>query len=214
MPDPSSLSTLSRPCYRTQLKDSKQVLQCLQRGLKVARSCAEVSVQYALYVEVLNFYIVYFQRECESVRDASVWTISLRRAKGTHGDRGRFPLSPRPHFTACSSGHGRPHLQNWRAGTGKPRIVGGHGRDRSGEKALSEYGGACQGAQGAGRSLCGARALGFVRSMFCRRSMSRYRRHINFCAHPRHTFFAIYYYSSRFLRLSFRHAKPYYTPFP
>jgi hypothetical protein len=55
------------------------VLQCLQRGLKVARSCAEVSVQSALYVEVLNFYIIYFQRECESVRDASSRTASLRK---------------------------------------------------------------------------------------------------------------------------------------
>lgn len=51
-----------------QLKDGKQVLQCLQRALKVARSCAEVAVQVALYVEILNVYITYFERDCDSVR--------------------------------------------------------------------------------------------------------------------------------------------------
>lgn len=61
-------SFLSPRLVSVQLRDGKQVLQCLQRGLKVARSCPEAAVQAALYVEVLNVYIGYFKRECEAVR--------------------------------------------------------------------------------------------------------------------------------------------------
>ena len=47
--------------------DAKQVLQCLQRALKVANGCMETNVQVALYIEVLNHYIVHYRRGVETV---------------------------------------------------------------------------------------------------------------------------------------------------
>ncbi|EDQ86414.1 uncharacterized protein MONBRDRAFT_28281 [Monosiga brevicollis MX1] len=50
-----------------ELHDGKQVFQCLQKAVKVAKSCIESAVQVALYTEIFNVYLLYFQRGCESV---------------------------------------------------------------------------------------------------------------------------------------------------
>lgn len=41
------------------MKKGKRVLQCLQKALKVADSCMEITVQVSLFVEIFNYYIVY-----------------------------------------------------------------------------------------------------------------------------------------------------------
>ncbi len=44
------------------------MLQCLQRALKVARTCSEKAAEVALYVEILNYYVYYFEKSCDQVR--------------------------------------------------------------------------------------------------------------------------------------------------
>jgi vacuolar protein sorting-associated protein 35 len=58
-----------------QQRDGKQTLQCLQKALKVANSCVETVAQAALFVEILNSYILFFQRGCDAVR----WAPELAR---------------------------------------------------------------------------------------------------------------------------------------
>lgn len=48
-------------------QDAKQVLQCLQRALKVARTCSEKAAEVALYVEILNYYIYYYEKNCDQI---------------------------------------------------------------------------------------------------------------------------------------------------
>ena len=60
-----------------QLRDQKQVLSCLQKALKIANSCVDMAVQVTLFVEILNFYLVYHRRECETVSLSANMSISL-----------------------------------------------------------------------------------------------------------------------------------------
>jgi vacuolar protein sorting-associated protein 35 len=51
------------PLYR----DGKRVLECLQRALRVADACMDQSVSVELFVEILNRYVYYFDRQNEAV---------------------------------------------------------------------------------------------------------------------------------------------------
>jgi len=48
-------------------KNSKRVLECLQKSLKIADACIETSMNVLLFVEILNEYLYYFDNECEAV---------------------------------------------------------------------------------------------------------------------------------------------------
>eukprot|EP00040_Diaphanoeca_grandis_P038957 m.257797 g.257797 ORF g.257797 m.257797 type:complete len:803 (-) comp35728_c0_seq1:446-2854(-) len=48
--------------------EGKQVVQCLQKALKVAVSCIEPLEQVTLYVEIFNCYIIYYEKNVEEVK--------------------------------------------------------------------------------------------------------------------------------------------------
>lgn len=47
-------------------KDKKKVLACLKRSLKIANACVGTE-QFSLFVEILNKYLYFYERECSSV---------------------------------------------------------------------------------------------------------------------------------------------------
>ena len=47
--------------------DPRRVLECLQRALKIADACMASSHHVLLFVEILNHYLYYFERDCTSV---------------------------------------------------------------------------------------------------------------------------------------------------
>lgn len=52
----------------TQLyREGKRVLECLQRALRVADACMDTAVSVELFVEILNRYVYYFDRQNEAV---------------------------------------------------------------------------------------------------------------------------------------------------
>ncbi|XP_060536542.1 vacuolar protein sorting-associated protein 35 [Cylas formicarius] len=42
--------------------DGKKVVECLKKGLRIAKQCMDVSVQVQLFVELLNHYIYFFEK--------------------------------------------------------------------------------------------------------------------------------------------------------
>lgn len=49
-------------------KDSKRVLECLQKALKIADSVMDRNTSISLFVEILEQYLWYFDRQCDSVK--------------------------------------------------------------------------------------------------------------------------------------------------
>lgn len=47
--------------------DAKRVIECLKKGLRIAKQCMDVSVQVQLFVELLNHYIYFFEKGNEEV---------------------------------------------------------------------------------------------------------------------------------------------------
>ena len=45
----------------------KEVLECLQRSLKIADVCMASSMHVPLFVEILNSYLVLFERRCPAI---------------------------------------------------------------------------------------------------------------------------------------------------
>ncbi|KAK9512960.1 hypothetical protein O3M35_001260 [Rhynocoris fuscipes] len=50
-----------------QLQDSKRVLDCLNKGVRIAHQCMDVSVQTQLFVELLNHYIYFYEKGNELI---------------------------------------------------------------------------------------------------------------------------------------------------
>lgn len=50
-----------------ELNDSKRVSDCLKKGVKIANQCMDSSAQVQLFVEVLNHYIYFFEKNCEQI---------------------------------------------------------------------------------------------------------------------------------------------------
>lgn len=48
-------------------RDGKRTLECLQRALKIADSCMDSITNVQLFVEILNRYIYYFEKENDAV---------------------------------------------------------------------------------------------------------------------------------------------------
>ncbi|XP_045469525.1 vacuolar protein sorting-associated protein 35 isoform X2 [Harmonia axyridis] len=47
--------------------DGKRVIDCLKKGLRIAKQCMDVSVQVQLFVELLNHYIYFFEKGNDQV---------------------------------------------------------------------------------------------------------------------------------------------------
>lgn len=50
-----------------EMKDGKRVLECLKKGVRIAKQCMDVSVQVQLFVELLNHYIFFFEKGNDQV---------------------------------------------------------------------------------------------------------------------------------------------------
>ena len=53
--------------FSTQCKDPKRVLECLKKAGRIAQQCMDTSVQVQLLVELLNSYILYYEKGNEQV---------------------------------------------------------------------------------------------------------------------------------------------------
>lgn len=47
---------------REEAHDGKRVVECLKKGLRIAKQCMDMSVQVQLFVELLNHYIYFFEK--------------------------------------------------------------------------------------------------------------------------------------------------------
>merc|ERR1712112_357786 len=56
-------------------KDTKKVLDCLKKGLKIAKQCMDPLVQVQLFVEILNHYVLFHEAGCESITVAMLAEI-------------------------------------------------------------------------------------------------------------------------------------------
>ncbi len=63
--DNNRVRSEDKPAYR----DSKKVLECLQRSLKIADSVMDPTISLSLFVEILEQYIWYFEKNIETVFD-------------------------------------------------------------------------------------------------------------------------------------------------
>ena len=51
-----------------QIRDGKRVMECLKKALKIANQCMDPSLQVQLFIEILNRYICFYERENDAVR--------------------------------------------------------------------------------------------------------------------------------------------------
>jgi vacuolar protein sorting-associated protein 35 len=49
------------------MRDGKRVLECLKKGVRIGNQCMDPSVQVQLFVELLNHYIYFYEKDNELV---------------------------------------------------------------------------------------------------------------------------------------------------
>ena len=54
--------------WRTEFKDDKHVLECLQKSLKIADSSMSATVNVELFIEILNQYLYYFEQKNQCIQ--------------------------------------------------------------------------------------------------------------------------------------------------
>lgn len=57
---------------KTLYHDDKRVLECLQKALKIADACMDTATSIELFVEILNRYVYYFDRQNEAVSTSEI----------------------------------------------------------------------------------------------------------------------------------------------
>lgn len=68
----SHLTTLNNSIgtfYRFKLRDNQKVIDCLKKCLKIAAQCVDLNAQFELHVEILNYFLFYFEAKNENVRN-------------------------------------------------------------------------------------------------------------------------------------------------
>ncbi|KAG7267128.1 hypothetical protein CRUP_021778 [Coryphaenoides rupestris] len=50
-----------------EIRDGKRVMECLKKALKIANQCMDPSLQVQLFIEILNRYICFYERENDAV---------------------------------------------------------------------------------------------------------------------------------------------------
>lgn len=61
----------------SQLKDGKKVNECLRKCLKIAAQCVDTNAQFELHVEILNYYMYYFEAKNDQVNCQIHNTVNL-----------------------------------------------------------------------------------------------------------------------------------------
>lgn len=54
-------------CLCCQIRDGKRVMECLKKALKIANQCMDPSLQVQLFIEILNRYVCFYERENDAV---------------------------------------------------------------------------------------------------------------------------------------------------
>ena len=49
------------------LRDPQKVTECLRKCLKIAAQCVDTNAQFELHVEILNYFMLYFEAQNEQV---------------------------------------------------------------------------------------------------------------------------------------------------
>lgn len=52
---------------REEIHDGKRVVECLKKGLRIAKQCMDVSVQVQLFIELTNHYIYFYEKGNDQV---------------------------------------------------------------------------------------------------------------------------------------------------
>lgn len=52
------------------MRDGSKVAECLKKAVRIASNCMDKVVQLQLLVEILNSYVLYFEKGCPEVRRA------------------------------------------------------------------------------------------------------------------------------------------------
>ena len=90
---------------KTLYRDDKRVLECLQKALKIADACMDTAVSIQLFVEILNQYIYYFDKQNDAVcmmKDeltsdcAKVYQWPHRPDQTEHGEHGTYEFAAKP----------------------------------------------------------------------------------------------------------------------
>lgn len=55
-----------------QIRDGKRVMECLKKALKIANQCMDPSLQVQLFIEILNRYVCFYERENDAVRHSII----------------------------------------------------------------------------------------------------------------------------------------------
>lgn len=55
-----------------EMHDGKRVIECLKKGLRIATQCMDSSVQVQLFVELLNYYIYFFEKGNEQIKTDTI----------------------------------------------------------------------------------------------------------------------------------------------
>uniref|UniRef100_A0A8B9HFI4 Vacuolar protein sorting-associated protein 35 n=1 Tax=Astyanax mexicanus TaxID=7994 RepID=A0A8B9HFI4_ASTMX len=53
-----------------EIRDGKRVMECLKKALKIANQCMDPSLQVQLFIEILNRYVCFYERENDAVRSS------------------------------------------------------------------------------------------------------------------------------------------------
>jgi vacuolar protein sorting-associated protein 35 len=59
--------TLMLVLYFSKMRDGKRVLDCLKKGVRIGNQCMDPSVQVQLFVELLNHYIYFYEKDSTQV---------------------------------------------------------------------------------------------------------------------------------------------------
>jgi vacuolar protein sorting-associated protein 35 len=60
-------SLIRRPEDKPAYKDTKRVLECLQKALKIADSVMDPAISVSLFVDILEKYLWYYEKRNEAV---------------------------------------------------------------------------------------------------------------------------------------------------
>lgn len=62
-----ALLSVIKPAEDFIYRDPKRVLECLQKSLKIADACLDANISASLFVEILNWYIYWFQKDIGTI---------------------------------------------------------------------------------------------------------------------------------------------------
>ena len=60
-----------------QIRDGKRVMECLKKALKIANQCMDPSLQVQLFIEILNRYVCFYERENDAVGKLDCLSLSV-----------------------------------------------------------------------------------------------------------------------------------------